>query len=1109
MTDESTGNLPFDKESFYSHEKEILKYWKENDVVKKIMEVEYTEGTYEAMDGPPFVSGSLHMGHLVVSAIKDYMQRYMHMHGKKTINKLGYDCHGLPIENMIMKMLGLKSIDDIVKFGVDKFNKICKETIDKLSGSWEPSFDIIGRWADFKNVYMTKDTNFMETCWWIFKTMHDRGLVYEGYKVMPYSYSCETPLSNFEAGSEYKDIDSKSSYVLFPLKNDTNVNIVAWTTTPWTLPSNVALCVNPNLEYILCTDENGKKYVVADGHQNNLSPVKILTSEPYMKGSQMVGLEYIPPFDYVKLKCHTVIADEYVKGTGAIGTGVVHISPAHGNDDYRVCVENKIINKKDLKQVCFVNSDGTFDVVIEKYAGMLVFDADIEIVKDLKKKGIIVKTQTYKHSYPHCPRAHTPLIYMAVSSYFIEVTKVKGKLIELNSRVNWTRKEIGAGRFHNWLDQTEDWCVSRNRFFGTPLPIWVSDDGSEIVVIGSIQELVGKAKLSHVPTDIHKEFVDGITIVSEVTGNVLKNVGMVFDCWFESGSVPFGQLHWPFENSDYFDGKDYLSEFVAEGLDQTRGWFYTLLVISTIILEKPPYKNVMCTGMILDGEGKKISKSAGNFFDPAELIQKSGADIVRLYLLRSQVINGEPLQLGDDKKAKDDKKKTIVEKIDDKLRKDIKERMLPFVNSIQFFMVHFQNYKKNHQHNPDAIKYIQTIDESSFTDKPEFAGPLTVLDKWILEKVYLLRVAIDNHTDKYEIDFATRAIIDFVEELTNWYLKLSRDRLKGSCGDDDWTTSLHVMYTVLWEYLLISAPFIPFLTEHIYLHLVDPLQRKESIHLERYPKVSRNYGMSKVFSQIQNIAKAIRYARDSTTTHRSVKIPIKECHILYTDEKALKNIREYVQEIADEINCLEMRYILIGDNAMLYEVEPNMRTLGKKFKKNAEAIAKALRDLPIDITKNYYVNKVDSLTIEYVDEKGTNCKVDLEKEDFEILVKIETKNTGNFQIIEKDGFLVCVDMTYNESIYCEYEARKIAAFIQQFRKLNKLNPWNRLTIKYQTDHKIAENIITTHQDFLVHRLGTKMTPCDDSSEVFSYTLNYSVDAYVDGKEIVFHINVHT
>lgn len=968
-----------------------------------------------------------------------------------------HNCHGLPIENKSSHDLGLKTKSDIEKYGIDKFNKYCEDLEDSYSGTWESIYEKTGRFMDFKNAYETKNINYMESVWWAFNKLNQKGLVYKGWKVLPYSYGCESPLSNFEAKQNYKTIDTTTVYVKFKLASDLdhekNIYFVAWTTTPWTLTCNMALCVNPNIKYVLCND----MYIVAENSVQNLSlgPGPVVKTEFYAYGRDLVGKSYVPIFNYLKNngKFYQILADNYVKdNTDGFGTGIVHLAAAFGKDDCRICLDNNIIDNKTLNDVCPVNSLGQFTDVVSDYKNILVFETDKLIIAHLKNTKLLIKKQIHSHEYPYCYRTNTPLIYKTSSSFFVEVTKIKDRLIEINRTINWSKEEIGKLKFENWLKDAEDWGVSRDRFFGTPIPAWVSDDGEEFITVGSIDELVKIAGLNEhqIPTNLHKEHIEHIIITLPITGKTLKLDGAVFDCWFDSGCVPYGQLHYPFENSTYFDGKEYLSDFVAEGLDQTRGWFYTLLVLSVALLDKAPFKNVICTGMILDEDGKKISKMLGNYIDPSILIKKYGPDVIRMYFLKSPLVNAEPVLFNE---------KEVYE---------LFQKIIPLINGFKFFVEHYNNFV--FVNGDICLEYY----DNPITEK------LNMMDMWILEKITLLRNNVVKYMNLYQLNVPTKELLDFIEDLTNWYIKLNRDRLKGLHGTEQQLVSLSTLFTVLYDYVLLIAPFMPFLSEHLYLSLhviidVVNLKKVNSVHLHDYPKDNkfRLYNMSTSFDKLKHVVKIIRTIRDSSSTHSSVKIPIKECTIYHHDDTYLNEIKTLTDLIVDEVNCLTFNFKVISDDMKKYTIKPNFKLLGSKYKNDCKKITNILENIDQHTLKELFNGNI-SLNVN-IDDK----LIEITKDEFTIMVSLSFSTTGSLKFVENNGLIVKADLTYDQHVHDQYEIRKFIIFVQNYRKINKLKPSNRLTLYFDldSDHPITdyiENLFLEFQPLLNKKLGTNV-----------------------------------
>jgi isoleucyl-tRNA synthetase len=850
----SLKQLPND-ELYFSHEVDYVKKWQNDGLYKKIIEKNVDNPEFFLMDGPPFVSGNLHPGHGAISAIKSTIFNYKSMKGYKCDFKLGYDCHGLPVENLVAKEHNLDTLDKIKEMGLDKFNKLCDDTITKYSQSWTPLFQRFGRLADFDDTYMTRDIKFMESCLWAFKELWKKDLVYKGNKVMAYSYGCQTPLSNFEASQNYQEKKTKSVYVLYEVDNKENKSsdtyyLIAWTTTPWTLPMNMALCVNGNVDYVAVTiDDSNKRYILAKNCIKNVftEKQKVTVVQEY-KGKDLLGLKYMTQFPYINninningatniKHIHTIVADNYVSDCEKVGTGIVHLAPAFGEDDFRVCYDNMIVNNVTVSKYCPIDNEGKFTDIIDDYKGILVFDSEEKIRIDLKKKGLLFKTELYSHNYPYCWRTDTPLIYRTTESYYIRVTAIKDRLIEINKTINWHPKEIGENRFHHWLSNAKDWAVSRFRFYGTPIPIWINENG-ETLCIGSIAELeeLSGEKI----TNLHPEYVNKIIIKN--SKGTFKRIPDIFDCWFESGVVPIGQIHYPFSSTS-IDNKQYLSDLICEGMDQTRGWFYTLLVISCALFDRSPYKNVICTGMILDKDGKKFSKKLGNFIDLNESLNIYGADVMRAYFVGSPVVHADSLYFDN----------TFIDRI--------KKRFIPYINGVKFWIEHTLNYIK--QNNVENLM-IENIEDLQVTN---------IMDKWLIIRTNKLIMNVNEHMDKYQFGNAVNVLLEYANDLTNWYIKLNRDRLKGQESNSEWKMSIIVLYNVIMIYAKLWTPITPFLSEHIFQHLkVCSYKYKnvESILLTKYPEpidIGIDEHTLSIMNDLQRICVMVRNLKDCTNVH--------------------------------------------------------------------------------------------------------------------------------------------------------------------------------------------------------------------------------------------------
>jgi len=1059
------------KDSTYcGHEQNLVKYWDDSNIYSKIiLRNKNNNGPkYAFVDGPPFVSSNvLHFGHLMIGSLKSTCLNFKQMDGYNCSNELGYDCHGLPIEMVANKKLGISTKKEVEEYGIDKYNLACKEMIHSYSGAWKPIYQRIGRFADFENNYKTMDTNFMESVWWTFSELWKKDLIYKGYQVMPYSNACNSPLSNFEAGQNYKDVETRTVYVLLKAIDYENTYYVAWTTTPWTLPSNLALCVNPNSTY--CFVNNGDKvYIVAENYISNLELKGDFAITHKCLGKDLVGNKYIPIFDtqdsFPSDNKHIIIADDFVVTEKSnTGTGIVHIAPFYGEDDYRVCITNNIVNCDNIERNCTIDDNGKFLEIMGEYFNMLVTEKETNdnIIKNIKINGHLLRTQMYTHSYPYCYRTDTPLIYKATSSYFVAVTKLKEDLLNNNSKVTWHPENIGSGRFKSWLENVKDWGVSRNRFFGTPLPIWVSADGTESICISSIGELVELANLTERPTDLHREIIDNIEIPSKKNpGTMLKNVRLVLDCWFESGCVPIAQKHYPFENKDIFDDREYLCDFIAEGLDQTRGWFYTLMVISTGLFNKPAFNHVICTGLILDDKGLKFSKKYGNFKDPFEVLNKHGSDVIRLYLLNSPTLNADPLLFNE----------SHIEKI--------KQRLIPYINAVDLMITHIKDFQSKNN--------IFDINLWKSTDN--------IIDKWIISMTHKLISQVRKAMDNYQVDIAIKLLLAHIENITNWYIKLSRDRIRGLNTIEERSMSLSVLYCVLSNYIKLMAPFTPFLSEYLYMHikLLDT-ENYESVHLCKLPDIGDIYydnNSVEKFTVLEEVIKNIRTLRLTLGTHTSMKIPIYKAIIFHNDSKYLDTVRFFSEVINEEVNCLELFYNNLEDN-LKYRVIPDNKSIGKKYRGEASRVKEFIINLNNIEAKYLYDNKPES----YSDYK-------ISPSEYTIDLVPSSEFSNDTMVSKIDGqLMIAIDKRYTRELHNIYQIHKLGTSVQRLRKNNGLNPWNKIIVNFMCCNELS-NILEAQLKEIEERLLCKIVFNDTIDKDVYASDSYEYELYDDKTEIV-------
>lgn len=897
--------------SFPKEEEKILSYWNDIDAFKKQLEKTKDFPKYTFYDGPPFATGLPHYGHITAGTLKDVVTRYWSQNERYCERRFGWDCHGLPIECIINEKLNIKSKKDLLEFGIANYNKECRSGVMKYATEWEQYTQRFGRWIDFKNDYKTMDRDFMESVWWVFKQIFDKGLVYRKCKVMPYSWACNTVLSNFEAGQSYQNVADPSIYITFPLIDKPNVNLIAWTTTPWTLPSNLALCVHPTFDYVqFKCKEKGNEYIVCKDLLEKVTKdihIKEYEVISTFKGTDLKGTKYTPLFnDFPKYlddqKCYRVLNDEYV--TKSDGTGIVHQAPAFGEDDFRICVKEGIVDQD--SPLCPIDDDGNFTNEFKLTSGMNFKEADPIIIDNLKSRGRLLAKGILNHSYPMCYRTGKPLMYKAIPSWFISVEKVKEDLIENNKKAEWVPKYVQEKRFHNWLQDSKDWCISRSRSWGNPIPIWVSEDFEEKICISSLKELYELTGINDLK-DIHREYLDNLTIPSKQGKGVLRRIPEVFDCWFESGSMPYAQLSYPHKLSHEEFEKRFPADFIAEGLDQTRGWFYTLNVISTILFNKNPYKNLIVNGLVLAEDGKKMSKKDKNYPDPFEMCHKHGADSIRLYLMNSQLVKGQSLKFSEKG-----------------LSSVVKDVFLPLYNSFKFLIQNIHRFEMNTKTN---FKYNNQVLHKSY-DK------LNITDKWILAYSQRLLKFVRKEMESYRLYTVVSELLNFLEKLTNWYIRLNRNRIKGDFGIDDSELSLNILFSVTLDLIILLSPFIPFLTEHIYQNLRFGLENsEESIHFLKIPQPDDkliNEEIEKTIKDMITVIEQGRYLREIKKI--VIKKPVAKIQIINSSQKFLDNIKLMENYIIEELNTNELEYLLNERDYVEITIQPNREFLFQKSK---------------------------------------------------------------------------------------------------------------------------------------------------------------------------------
>jgi isoleucyl-tRNA synthetase len=1014
-------------ETFDARELRVLEYWKNRSIFERSVEERADKPLFSFYDGPPFATGLPHYGHYLAGTIKDVVLRYKTMKGFRVPRRFGWDCHGLPIENEIEKAQQLSGAASIEEFGVARFNEECRKIVLRYTEEWKALVTRMGRWVDFSSTYRTMDISFMESVWWVFKELFDKGLVYEGYKVMPFSAKLGTPLSNFEAGENYKDVDDPSLTIALPLVDDPNTSLMIWTTTPWTLISNLAVMAGPSLTYVKVRNrQTDKQYILAESRLG----IYDKQGETYeviekLDGKALEGLCYTPPFDYfVGEKANgafRVILDDGV--TIDEGTGLVHCAPAFGEADFYAC------QRAGIPLVCPVNSNGLFTKEIAEYEGQFVKDADKDIIKRLKAKGVVIDASTLRHRYPFCWRSDTPLIYKAVRTWFIAVEKIKPDLLASNEQIHWTPAYLKHGRFGKWLEGARDWAISRNRYWGTPIPIWRAEDG-EVLVMGSIADLEGVtgAKV----TDLHRHFIDDLTI--ERNGKVFKRIPEVFDCWFESGSMPYAQNHYPFENKELFT-QGYPADFIGEGLDQTRGWFYTLTVLSTALFKKPAFKNVIVNGIILAEDGTKMSKRLKNYPDPSIVVHKHGADAVRLYMMHSPAVKADDLcfaEIGVD----------LV----------LKQILIPLWNSHSFLATYAKIYK--------------------WQPTPPPKKPQNVIDQWILSLLNKLVKDVEEGMNDYDLSRAVEPFVKFVDQLTNWYIRRSRRRFWDEKPSVDREEAFATLYHVILTLVEVAAPFVPFISEAIYLNLrTDAMP--ESVHLGMYPAYNSSYRNESLETAMEAVQTVVSLGHGLRKEHKlKVRQPLSAAHIVTKDAALLKALSERQHLIADELNVKQVHFESDETPFVSLKAKANFRVLGKKVGKHMRGVQAAIDE--------FTQNELNILL------KGENVTVHVEGEAFVLTpedVAVERLVRDGVIAANAGAVTIALDTVLTDDLIVEALAREIVNKVNSMRRDAGFAVTDRIHITLDTTPKVKQ-ALEVHGDMIrseVLALSVRFEPCQGTA----------------------------
>ncbi|EJD42651.1 hypothetical protein AURDEDRAFT_114918 [Auricularia subglabra TFB-10046 SS5] len=1015
--------------NFASEEEKVIQYWREIDAFKTQLKLSEGRPEFSFYDGPPFATGLPHYGHLLAGTIKDIVTRHASASGFHVERRFGWDTHGLPVEHEIDKKLGITGKDDVLKMGIAQYNAECRAIVMRYAGEWRRTVERMGRWIDFDNDYKTLNTSFMESVWWVFGQLYQKGLVYRGLRVMPYSAGCTTPLSNFEAGLDFRDVNDPAVTVSFPLVEDQTTAFLAWTTTPWTLPSNLGLCVHPDFTYVKVYDEDRKTNFIL--HENLLKTVwkdpkkaKIKVVQKY-KGSELKGKQYVPIFDYFvdkfKDRAFRVLTDTYV--TSEDGTGIVHQAPAFGDDDHRVALAHGVLRTDDMPP-CPLDDAGRFTAEVPDFEGQHVKAADKGIQHVLKQRGRLIVQSTINHSYPYCWRSGTPLLYRAIPAWFVRVQSAQEQLVAANKKTRWVPQNIGDLRFGNWIANARDWNISRNRYWGTPIPLWVSEDYSEIVCISSIEELERLSGVTGI-TDLHRDKIDGITIPSRTGKGVLRRIDEIFDCWFESGSMPYAQQHYPFENKERFEGT-FPADFISEGIDQTRGWFYTLLVLGTLLFDKSPFQNVIVTGLVLAADGKKMSKSLKNYPDPNLVIERYGADATRMFLVNSPIVRGDNLRFREEG-----------------VREVVARVLLPWLNSFRFLLGHAALLEKAH-----GVR---------FQYQAHLAQSGNVMDRWILARCQSLIQLVREEMAAYRLYTIVPRLLDLVDELTNWYIRFNRKRLKGEDGVEDTVVALNTLFETLFTLCCTMSSYTPFLTESIYQGLRQFIpesgdQDVRSVHFLRFPEVKQEYFDADIQRQVQRMQAVIELTRHIREKNQlSLKTPLKELIVFHPDEQFHADVRPLVRYIQSELNVRDVVFTADEERSgVQYRATADWPTLGKKLRKDVGRVRAGLDQLTSDDVKGYV--RTGKITVAGIELVAGDLAVSR-------YVAGSQEKGGDTGTNTDNDVVVILDLRLHPELESEGFAREMINRIQKLRKKAGLQATDDVGVFYKFEEGDGEVLL--------------------------------------------------
>ena len=997
--------MPFkqltDKVNYHALETEILKFWDERHIFEKSITSREGGPEFTFYEGPPTANGRPGIHHVMSRSLKDLVCRYKTMQGFQVHRKAGWDTHGLPVEIEVEKALGFKHKDQIVDYGIAKFNDECKKSVWKYKVDWEEMTRIMGYWVDLKHPYVTFENNYIESVWWALKQYFEKGMIYKGFKIQPYCPRCETPLSSHEVSLGYKDVKDPSVYVKMKLKGEENTYFLVWTTTPWTLISNVALAVHRNIDYVK-VEHHGENLILAEARLSVLGDEFTVLEK--LKGSALLGKEYERLYSYhqPKERGWYVIEGEFV--TTEDGSGIVHIAPAYGEDDYQVS------RKHGLPTIHPVDKSGEFGPEVTPFAHKFVKDADPEIIADLKHRNILYKKETHLHSYPHCWRCSSPLLYYARESWYIRTTSYAQRMIELNDTIRWIPAEVGTGRFGNWLEENKDWALSRDRFWGTPLPIWICENCGKLKCVGSVEEFKQGSNVPD-PLDLHKPFVDDVTFVCKDCKGTMKRTPELIDVWFDSGSMPFAQWHYPFENKETFEN-GYPSDFISEGIDQTRGWFYTLHSIGTFLFDKPAFKNVLVNELILDKQGQKMSKTKKNTVDLFELIKKYGADPTRWYLVANSPVWRPTL-------------------FDEEGIAEVQRKFFStLVNTYKFFATYA---------NIDQFEYSEA--SIPIVERPEF-------DRWILSELNSLIRNYKQWMDDYDVTRAARAVSDFtIDQLSNWYVRCNRRRYWKSEQGKDKSAAFQTLYECLTAVSKLMAPFAPFMAEELYKNLeaVGKREKSESVHLAALPKAEESAIVPELEHRMEHAIRITGLVRAMRMkSNLKVRQPLKKIILPISNDRDRASIQQMEDVILEEINVKQIEYVSDDSAIVRKKAKPNFRSLGQKFGKSVQPVAARIKEFT-----SQEVNQLERQGTMTLTANGVEYTI--AREDVEVL----HEDIEGWMVETDGGLTVALDTELDEELIGEGLAREFVNRIQNMRKESGLEVTDRIKIHYMAHERLA------------------------------------------------------